>query len=57
MQVLAAAMTMAFVPLQWFFLAWAYSRALVGTMARVMQIWRSRPPRREGRDVFESWWL
>ena len=50
-------MTMAFVRLLWFFLASAYSRALVGTMARVMEIWRLRPPRREGRDVFESWWL
>ncbi len=37
--------------------ATAVSRALVGTMARPREIWRSRPERRAGGDVFETWWL
>jgi len=56
-QTIVATMTLISVLLMWFLLAWAYSRALVGTLARVMAIWRPRPPRREGRDVFDSWWL
>jgi hypothetical protein len=50
-------MALVSVLLMWFLLAWAYSRALLGTLARVMEIWRPRPPRRERGDVFESWWV
>ena len=56
-QTLVATMTLAAVCGLWFLLAWAYSRALIGALARVMEIWRPRPPRREGGDVFENWWL
>lgn len=56
-QTLVATMTLVSVLLMWFLLAWAYSRALMGALARVMEIWRPRPTRREGRDAFESWWL
>jgi hypothetical protein len=56
-QMLVATMALVSVLLMWFLLAWAYSRALLGTLARVMEIWRARPPRRGGRDVFENWWL
>jgi hypothetical protein len=56
-QTLVATMTLVSVLPRWFLLAWAYSRKMVEALARVMEIWRPRPPRRERGDVFESWWV
>ena len=56
-QTLAAVMILVVVLYAWFLLAWAYSRALVGAMARPFAIWRPRPRRRDDGDVFENWWM
>ncbi|MCG6942573.1 MAG: hypothetical protein LJE69_15140 [Thiohalocapsa sp.] len=37
--------------------ALAYSQALIGALARPLAIWRPRPRRQAGGEVFEAWWL
>ncbi len=56
-QTLVAVMTLVSVLLMWFLLAWAYSRALVGALARVMEIWRPRQSPHEAESSFERWWV
>jgi hypothetical protein len=56
-QGLAAAMVLIGVVIAGFALAWAYSRALVGAMARPFEVWRSRSSRRDGGDAYEPWWV
>lgn len=56
-QGLIAGLCLAGILALWFVLAWAYSRALVGALARPFAIWRPRPRRGDGGDpVFETWW-
>jgi hypothetical protein len=56
-QRIAAALVLGALVLLWFLVALAYSRALIGALARPRAIWRPRPQRRTGGDVFETWWL
>jgi hypothetical protein len=56
-QTLAAVLVVGAVAALWFLLAWAFSRALIGVMARPLAIWRPRPRQRDDGDVFETWWL
>jgi len=56
-QGVAAAMVLIAVLVVWFVLAWAYSRALVGALARPLAIWRPPPKRREVGAVHEPWWI
>lgn len=54
---LAAAMVLIGVLFVRFGLAWAYSRALVGAMARPFEFCRPRPSRSDGGDAYEPWWM
>jgi hypothetical protein len=56
-QGLAAAMVLIGVLFVRFALAWAYSRALVGAMARPFELWRPRSSRRDCADAYEPWWM
>ncbi|WP_058555840.1 hypothetical protein [Thiohalocapsa sp. ML1] len=53
----AAVLVLAAVTVVGFLVALAYSRALIGALARPLAIWRPRPQRRAGGDAFEAWWL
>ena len=55
-QVIVALLVLGTVIGLWFLIAWAYSRALVGAMARPLAIWRPRSRRNDDGGVFESWW-
>ncbi|WP_295882132.1 hypothetical protein [uncultured Thiohalocapsa sp.] len=54
---LEALLALGAVALLWLLVALAYSRALIGALARPLAIWRPRPRRRAGGDVLEAWWL
>lgn len=54
---IAAALLLIAAACIWYLIALAVSRALIGTLARPLAIWRPRPQRRAGGGVFETWWL
>lgn len=55
-QDLIAALVLAALLLLWFCVAWAYSRALIGTMARPFAIGRPQPRHQPAVGTFEPWW-
>jgi hypothetical protein len=54
---IAAAMALCCILAFWLLMALAYSRALMGMMARPLEIWRPRPGRSANGNLFETWWL
>ena len=55
-QTVVALLVLAAVVALWFLIAWSYSCALVGSLARPLAVWRPRPGRNDDGGVFESWW-
>lgn len=53
----AAALALFAILVLWLLIALAYSRALMGMMARPLEIWRPRPRRIPAGNLFETWWL
>jgi hypothetical protein len=53
----AALFVVTAVLLIWLLVAFAYSRAVVGALARPLAIWRPHARPRAGGDVLETWWL
>jgi hypothetical protein len=56
-QQVAALMVLTVLVLVWFLVALAYSRALIGALARPLAVWRPRPRRGSQGDDFEAWWV
>lgn len=56
-QQVAALMVVSLLVLVWLLVALAYSRALIGALARPLAVWRPRPRSGSKGDDFEAWWV